>query len=281
MSTPQQAAAQTLAASASSSNHDDTDMYAPAEGTSELSDDFGDDKLIAALTDKLMEIAAADEKKDERLNQLKRALVKRKEAVDQAAKLRNPAMQPKADAALIAAADQLKSSQSDAMAQRVEKLMLKYATPTPGEQQVQEAEQAAETTKQVAKQALLGFEEARATVATAEGALARIQQSLAGDDSASDDAAASDSGEEVWRAKADRMASMLDLTFLDTGSFSREKINRLRTMGAWFCDELKLWYVADGKEKERGACLAVWPENVLSFEQFRILLARRFGWSDK
>ncbi len=284
MPEPQQAAASSLAAHASSSEHDDTDMRAPAEDTAyEVDgDEFGGDEFDDPLMAKVLEIAEAEVEKNERLKQLKRALAEWKKAVDQATKLRKPAMKPIANTAFITAVTQLKSSRPDTIAQQLDRMILRYAEPPTGDQQVQEAEQTAETAKQTAKQALVSFEEARATIATAEVELAKMQQSLTGDGSVANDEAVSESDGEDWRTRANGMASMLDRTFLSTGGFSKERNDKLKEMGAWFCEGVKLWYIPTHRqEEERVACLAIWSERALSFEQLRTLLGKRFGWSDK
>lgn len=249
-------------------------------GAPERDDDdygeFDDDAFISTpLMDKLLEIALARVARDQNLTVLKDALLTRRTAVERAAKLRNQASKPKLDTALTTAATQLSSSQSEPVRQQLEQMLLEYGKPSPEEQQAQKAVRAAETARQTAKQALLDFEEARATIAREELELARMQQSPM------EEGVTSDTGREDWRGRANDMAAILDRTFLETGAYYPEKPGKMKGDGAWFSDELKLWYVTAGRQTERAACLGKWPELVLSYEQLRALLGKKYGWSDK
>jgi len=238
--------------------------------------DRDDDAFVSTpLMDKLLDIALARVERDENLKALKDGLLARSNAVGRAARLRSQASKPKLDTALTAAATQLSSSQSEPVRQQLEQMLLEYGTPSLEEQQAEKATRTAETARQTAKQALLDFEEARAAIARGELELARMQQSPM------EEGVISDSGREDWRGRANDMAAMLDRTFLETGAYYSEKPGKMKADGAWFCDELKLWYVAAGRQKERAACLGKWPELVLSYEQLRALLGKKYGWSDK
>ncbi|MCT7667455.1 hypothetical protein [Shinella kummerowiae] len=252
-----------------------TAASAPARNDDDYGE-FDDDAFVnTALMDKLLDIALARVKRDENLTALKDGLLKRRKAVERAARLRSQASKPKLDTALTTAATQLSSSQSEPVRQQLEQMLLEYGTPSPEEQQAEKAAHTAETARQTAKQALLGFEEARATIAREEQELARMQQSPM------EEGGISGSGREDWRGRANDMAAMLDRTFLETGAYYPEKPGKMKGDGAWFCDELKLWYVAAGRQTARAACLAKWPELVLSYEQLQALLGKKYGWSDE
>lgn len=252
--------------------HDrDDDTFDVDDGLDEDEDD--------ALMVQLLEIVEAETNVEENSKRLKDALAEMKRAQEQAARLRKQATKPKLDASLTRALDKLSSSQPEGIREKLDRMRLDYGKTANGDREAQEA---ADDARQRAKQALLDLVEAKAAKARAERELAMMQQPQAGDDEGSQREATPDSDEEGWRAAANQMASMLDRTFLKTGPYDASKPPALKSAGAWYCGELKLWYVAPGKEKEvKNGCLAKWPEHVLSFEQFRTLLEKKFGWSEK
>lgn len=268
--------------------NDDSDMRVPDSPEAEASSDeyedldFDNDPMLL----KLLDIAEAGAEADHHLQLLRTSLSNRSKALERAVALRRQARRPRntatLTAALTAAKNKLSSSQEgEAVRRQLERMQMRYAEPedTDTERDVQQAEEEAEEERAAAKQALFAFEAAKAKVAKLELELARMQQpqpeETIVDDSASED------GREEWVVRAEKMASVLDRTFLKTGGYDPKKPPVLKGKGAWFCDELKLWYVAPGKDTERAECLKKWPQHALSFRELQTLLCKIFNWSDQ
>lgn len=264
---------------------DDTDMRVPDSPEADASfDEYEDSDFDDPMLPKLLDIAEAGAEADRHFQRLKTSLSDRSKALERAVALRSQARRPRntatLTAALTAAKNKVSSSQEgEAVRRQLERMQMRYAEPedTNTERDIQQAEEEAEEERAAAKQALFAFEAAKAKVAKLELELARMQQpeETTVDDSASED------GREEWRGIAEKMASVLDRTFLKTGGYDPKKPPVLKRKGAWFCGELKLWYVAPGKDAERAECLKTWPEHALSFRELQTLLCKMFNWSDQ